>query len=131
MAKKQIATFLGPNQGLSIVGNHAYAYSGNTGVTDSTTTLLNFDSGKKYIKCRIQPFYMSTQETDDISIVVKFNGQSVAGATLEGSGATAVNPFEVFHMIIPPLTTVLVTAANKSASTSRTISVAITGRVYA
>jgi len=51
MAKERIATFLAPNKGLSIAGNHAYAYSGVITVASASsadTTALKFTTGNNY-----------------------------------------------------------------------------------
>jgi len=56
MARKQIATFLAPNKGLSIVDNHAYATSGiipDGGSGSAATTMLDFTTGKGYIVGKI------------------------------------------------------------------------------
>ena len=49
MAKKQIATFLGPNKGLSIIGNHAYAYSGPYQASTTSVIVLDFSTGNQYV----------------------------------------------------------------------------------
>ena len=53
MAKKRTATFLGPNKGLSIAGNHAYAYSGEITLPNATeTTMLDFASSSENLKAQ-------------------------------------------------------------------------------
>ena len=51
MAKKQIATFLGGQLGLSTIKDHAYAYSGQIGTenTQSLTDMLRFTTGDYYL----------------------------------------------------------------------------------
>ena len=42
------ASFTGPALALELVGNHAYAYSGNVGITSSNITMLKFTTGNYY-----------------------------------------------------------------------------------
>ena len=49
MAKKNVATFLGTQKGLSIVGNYCYAYSGVVRANGSDTTALDFHTGDSTI----------------------------------------------------------------------------------
>ena len=60
MAKKRIATFLGPQLGLTVLGDHAMAMSGiiSAGATqDTPDTLLSFTTGDFYFVGTIQFFY--------------------------------------------------------------------------
>jgi len=132
MAKQQIATFLGGNKGLSFAGKHAYAYSGIVGVTGTTdpTTLLDFQTGKKIIKCIVQ-FHYSILSGDDITYTIKFNGEVVVRYLTSESVSTAIKSAEAIYLILPPLTRVECLALNTSATTARDHTVTLRGTVYA
>ena len=127
MAKKQIATFLGGNKGLSVVGGHCYAYSGVQGVTNIETDLLNFKTGKIYIIATFQPS-IHEDTSDNMFFKIYINGIEVS-ATLIGS-TTSGTPFEETEILLPPLTNLKITCDNDSTSTSRNVAASLVGRVY-
>ena len=53
MAKKRIATFLGPQLGLAIAGEHCYAYSGVASINNVETTQLEFQTPNNIIRAVI------------------------------------------------------------------------------
>jgi len=125
MAKKQIATFLGPQPGISILGNHAYGFSGsiqNAGSGSASTTLLNFQSAKHYIVSTID-FTTTLSSAHDLYFDIALNGIIVSN-TKEAS--TALIPMR-FNILIPPLTQVVV---RWGAGTTADGSVVLVGRVY-
>jgi len=128
MVKKQIATFVGPNQGLSIIGTHAYGYSGIQTVTDTEQNLLDFHSGKEYISCKIQ-FNGIHGSPDDYVYKVYLNGNEVA-SYLVGAALDRAKPDIPLWIIIPPLTHVQCSAQNTSSSSGEYQAVALTGRIY-
>jgi len=128
MVKKQIATFLGPNQGLSVVGSHCYAYSGEIAVGDTETNLLNFQTGKDYIVCTIQ-FNAAHGSGDDYVFRVYFNG-NVVQRYLYAETVDRGVPDQPLYMVIPPLTDVQCSAQNTTDTSSNGQIVAISGRVY-
>ena len=109
MAKKNIATFLGANKGLSIVGNHAYACSGGITVTNDSVECLNFTTGKETI---MATFHFTTDYT------TLANGKT-AGFKINLNGVTIVelNDYisesyegltpKKIKFLIPPLTNVV------------------------
>jgi len=106
MAKKRIATFLAPNKGLSIAGDHAYAASGaiqNAGTAGPDTTLLDFTTGN-YVFVGMLDFTNTARLGHDVYLNVTFNG-IVISSTEENS--TGIVPMR-FDYLIPPLTTVTV-----------------------
>jgi len=126
MARKQIATFLAPNKGLSIVGNHAYSYSGVVGITDSETTMNEFTTGNYYLKGTIQISYLELTSID-INYRIYLNGLVVQGyLAYETAGAS--EPDNLIPLIIPPNTSCKIagTAANGSPDHCATF----VGRVY-
>ena len=124
---KNIATFLAPNLGLSIVGNHAYAYSGVIAVDNNETDLLNFKSGKIYIIGTFQPS-IHEDTSDNMFFKVYINGVEVS-ATLIGS-TTSGTPFEETEILLPPLTNLKITCDNDSSSSARSVAASFVGRVY-
>ena len=110
MAKKNIATFLGPNKGLSISGSHAYAFSGDITSVSSTATLLDFTTGKQYLDC-IFKMAITDQVVSgaNYSFTVKFNGQIVYKEFYTNPFASReASSGDNIYMIIPPLTHVTI-----------------------
>ena len=130
MAKKNIATFLGTSNTLSYLGDHAYAYGGVVGVPQSTTTLLSFETGKQYVK-GILGVQNGSGSGDDMSYEVSLNGVVIvtiyAGANPDRSWSDQYP----LNLIIPPHTTLLVTAYNEGSGSPRNHSAIFEGRVYA
>ena len=107
MAKKRIATFLGPQLGLSIAGTHAYAYSGVIGIDDNETTQLEFQTPDKVIRALV---IFNSLTTDKIfTHTIYFNDQEVQSyISLTSGGRRHV----ALDLVIPPLTVVKCTSAN-------------------
>jgi len=128
MAKKQIATFLGPQLGLSIIGDHAYAYASAEAST-SSATVLDFQSPKSYLvgKIELNPQIEYANGNSGVSrIRIKFNG-SVVGLLLT-EGTDFYRPS--MKLIIPPLTRVTVEAVSNDDTAAEIITIGFTGRVY-
>jgi hypothetical protein len=132
MAKKNIATFLGPQLGLSVVGDHCYAYSGVIATAGSqsaaTDTSLSFTSGKFYSKVRLTWSNDLGSVSANEFYLVKMNGVIVYQAENEHNLDTVTNPL-LIHLIIPPLTN-FETLVGSSGDPMNTTTI-ITGRVYA
>jgi len=127
MARKQIATFLGTQKGLSIVGDHCYAYSGVINA-DGETTYLEFVSPKEYLIVNIQAL-TDQANGDDFDIRFYLNGMVVGVAhAFFYSNSTYVVGAAKWDLVIPPLTTLKVTVQNSG--TADEWSVMLTGRVY-
>jgi len=128
MAKKQIATFLGPQLGLSVIGDHAYGYN-QISIADTETSVLSFHTGKEYIVGGIQ-LNIVADTPDDYAYKVKINGQLVTGyLTLGAQQGTDAN--NILQVVLPPLCKVEVTAQNVTDTSSNIIVVSLVGRVYA
>jgi len=131
MAKQKIATFLGTNQGLSVVGNHCYAYN-NLAASTSEAAVMSFTSGNYYADTILQVNMALNFPAgqDNISYLeCKFNGQVVsllvAGKLSDDSRMQATTA-----LIIPPRTDVEVNIASNGDDATRLITVGITGRIY-
>jgi len=133
MAKKRIATFLGPQLGLSVVGEHAYAYSGVVNIGNSETEMLNFQSENNYMVCGwFANFNQLTSDplaSEDFRFVLYLNGLQIA--MMETADSQQASRATVQDIIIPPNTNVKVTGRNYTGSNTEPCGVVITGRVYA
>jgi hypothetical protein len=105
MAKK-IATFLGPNKGLSLLGTHAYGFSGivanaSSGTADSTC--FDFYTGPEYIDAKVS---IMSDEVGGASLYtrIEMNGETVFRLNLDSSSSGGFQFDNPFHMIIPPHT---------------------------
>jgi len=134
MVKKQIATFLAPNQGLSIVGEHAYAYN-NLPATADDTIVLDFTTGKEYIIGWIQfNGYIKPSQTGvgtEGTCTMTYNGQTVLSLKTDTELETSAPHSENQYILIPALTRVIVTLRAGQASVEQFATVGFTGRVYA
>ena len=120
------AQFTGPQKGLTVIGKHCYAYSGIKQVTGSATTFVKFTTGKGYIVAKVQPINF-TATTDNVTFEIKFNGQTIQQA--ETTSSRDYTPYDVIHLVIPPLTEVDIILDNVSGGTHNA-GVAVTGEVY-
>jgi len=126
MAKKQIATYLGPNKGLSIVGTHMYATSGAVNFDDTETTCIKATTGNYYSYAYIQ-VGISEVSSDNVFLRVYLNGALVFLHTVgDTQKIDRVTPVRV---VIPPNTEFKVTMTNQD-DTVRSATVITTGRVY-
>ena len=130
MAKKRIATFLAPNKGLSVAGDHAYAYSGAIALDNTTNenTYLLFTIGNYYFVGTMLANNLDEGDaSDDMVYAIYFNGQQVQGYR---AYHPYTEPDNVVPLIIPPNTEVKITCRDLTqASTIKNI-VSLAGRVY-
>jgi len=114
---------------LNVIGKHAYAYSGVVPVTQSTITLLLFETGAFYVK-GILAIQNGSGSGDDMTYKIELNGETMvdvyAGANPDQSWT---DQFPI-HLIFPPFTTVLVTAYNNSSGAGRNHTATFEGRIY-
>ena len=129
MAKKRIATFVGPNLGLSIAGKHAYAYSGLFEFTNSEAFGLDFTTGDEYIMARIFWGYHEASG-DNTESRVYMNTILVYAMEHNNGFQDSPNSPMFVDLLLPPLTRIQIGAINE-VSTARDATVTLTGRVYA
>jgi len=129
MAKKQIATFLGTQLGLSVLENHIYAYSGVKGVIDSETTMLKGSTGKYYAVSEVQ-FLSNMNSGDDYVAKIYLNNGVIAEFILSATNDAAPFGYYPFNLIIPPNTEVKITLHNVTDTSSNNWDVQLTGRIY-
>jgi len=132
MAKKNTATFLGPNKGLSTLGEHCYSFSGSITVAQNTeTTLSEFQTGKFYIRggVSIQGNFDS-MGSSGLAVNIYLNGTKIVESETSASN-DSVAPFDYpLQIIVPPNTEVKITVS-KAASGNHAIQSLLTGRTYA
>jgi len=130
MVKKQIATFLGTQKGLILVGGHCMGYSGEYSVDNTETFLLDFFSpGKRYIKAQVQ-LGSKAAENEDYEFKIYFNGSVVFSAVFGNQSQNEIGAWPI-PLLIPPATEVKMSLANVADTDSRTWTVHLVGRVYA
>ena len=125
------ATYTGNQQGITLIGNHCYAYN-DVSVAGSLTDLLNFSTGKGYLIVTIElNGNRSGIGQAQLQFKILLNGVTVL---LNVWDQSTINQYSddltVTRLLIPPLTTVLVQAAQSSGS-NRNMQATLTGRVYA
>jgi len=126
MAKKQIATFLGSQKGISIIGSHCYAYSGVVTLTNSFADYLNFTTGKETMVCDLNILGdWDTLGANNIETKASLNGTVVIQDDSSGELAPYVWPCP---LIIPPNTHVKIEGKVQSGTIEFTC--VLTGRIY-
>jgi len=127
MARKQIATFLGANKGLSIVGSHAYAYSGTIPISGSFTEMLSFTTGKTYW---VGDFRLEGEFDDvagsTIQVQIEFNGVTIL---LAKTTEDRYGDRPEISLLIPPLTNVKIQALQNTGG-DLDFQAILVGRVY-
>jgi len=124
MAKKNIATFLGTQKGLSTLGDHAYAFSGLITVTGDDTVLLDFMTSSRYIVTTFIPVY-ATDAGDNAEWEIEINGEIVY--VLFATAATISALTQDVRIIFPPNSRIRVLG---SVGNDRVLGAIISGRVY-
>lgn len=126
--KKQIATFLGTQQGLTVIKDHCYAYSGASTITDTDEhKLLSFQTGDTHMAVEFI-FWRRSWEDDDIAFYVELNGSQVLawiGRVAEPQGTNQQ------IMILPPRTLVEAYVDKQQNTADSIVGINVTGKVYA
>jgi len=129
MAKKRIATFLAPQLGISVLGDHAYGYSGLLDIS-TETAMLNFKTGDYYFVGTVQFNYV--EAAGEVFRYRVYLNDNVVQSYIDYGGSTAANQTisNLIEVIIPPNTIVKTTAANVQDSTKREQICSMAGRIY-
>jgi hypothetical protein len=132
MSEKNIATFTGPQKGLTVIGEHAYALSGAYPASTDEQTVLDFTTGNYVVAGKVQ--LNAFVQLDNVTVrqasaKITFNGNEVA---LLMAGSPNENaPFHTtMNLIIPPRTEVIVTIVAETGDANNYATVGLTGRVY-
>ena len=133
MAKKRIATFLGPNEGLTIAGSHCYAYSGLLSVDTSEYEIFNFTTGNYYTVGKFTcngAVRISLVDVGSITVFqLKLNGSNTVGVKVDTNDKDM--PAQGFlEVLLPPNTEVILSANSSESTTAEKISASYTGRIY-
>ena len=125
MAKKNIATFLGTQKGIVVLGSHAYAYSGSFNPGGGSTFLEFTSPGQSYMvgTIEVNADYAGTGGSN-FQIVISLNGITVVSE--RDVGNDYVPGDTEFKLIIPPSTTVKVDLTSTTAPANANF----TGRIY-
>jgi len=126
MAKKQIATFLGPQPGLSIAGDFSYAYSGiiNHG-SITPTSFLKFKTGDFVFVGNVTFFVTETGNDSDTLLELKLNDVIVVKARyIYAHWVTTDQPIPI---IIPANTNF---EGLLGTDTTQDLTMSMTGRIY-
>jgi len=133
MAKKRTATFLGPNKGLSIAGDFAYAYSGLQQINTTPVEHLLFTTGNYLFVGEVifqGAEYDQNVEAGTQSICfVKLNDTEILAVKIDTVREAQMNP-SVFPFIIPSNTGVSIAIASQHTTTDYFTAVTLAGRIY-
>jgi len=129
--EKHAATFLGGSKSLVYVGQRIYGYSGVVVVTNSEKSLIEATTGNELIKMRWEWNYTNTSDaitTDDYTFFFYLNDILVTAVTT--SVADRFNEASKYKMfLVPPLTTIKITAVNKTGATDNNCYSSLTGKM--
>jgi len=129
MVKKRIATFLGPQLGLTTLGEHIYGYSGVFGVTNTETSMISGNTGEFYAVTQVQ--FMGDFTTGD-NYVLKIYLNDIVVEQIQFNNGVDTIPYGYFpfNFIIPPITAVKITLERVSGGSSNLCNIQLTGRIY-
>jgi len=132
MAKTRIgsnATFSGPQQGLTIIGEHCYAYSGEIiSATGGDDIMLNFTTGKQYLMVVLQFGFGGVRSNDDELVQIYLNNNLIASNIYNNNYERS--ELNDFQCLLPPLTDVKVKVVKGSGTDNVETFVWLTGKVY-
>jgi len=131
MAKKQIATFLGTQKGLSVVGAYAYAYSGAIPLNNETKTALEFTTGNYIVVSQTQLTGRTAgmAANKELGLIISLNDNTVLKQQPMTNNAQGFNDLDPFDIIIPPHTNVKVEIYSNDTG-SIDFFATMTGRIY-
>ena len=120
----------GTGLGLTYVGNHAYAMSGdvNTSGASNPLAILDFRTESSYIIAKIM-FGLNHDTTKELGFKVFMNGQVVAGYEITG-GVGDAQASNYIPLLIPPYSHIECTIQNDVDSAAIPVHCHLVGRVY-
>jgi len=95
---------------------HAYAYGGLVNVTSAGQTLLTFNTQSEYLESRIQ-VSSDSGSSDNVKLAIYFNDIKVFGHYYMEDSLKPWTDILGLHLIIPPFTTVKLTAVSTAINT--------------
>ena len=132
MAKKRIATFLGAQKGVSIVGDHFYAYSGGLPASTTSTVALNFTTGDEYLLGKVQvnqALQYAAANVTAVNMQISINGEVVALMIVGYIGADS-ETIGTQDLLLPPHSTIEISLRFDADQSAQLSCVTYTGRVY-
>jgi hypothetical protein len=104
------AQYTSAGKGLTVIGNHAYAYSGAEGQGSSAgeVTKLDFTTGNHYIVSKLAGYY-GDLSNDWWKMTVFFNEIRILQWATNHNSNPYSEDSDTINLIIPPLTNVRVT----------------------
>jgi len=111
---------------LNYVGDFAYAYSGEVGVDDNETTLLEFNTGNNILVGTFQHMYFA-DSADNYRWFLYLDGSKIGAAATGSLIETDRNEIE---LVIPPYSNIRISAQNFADSSSNNMGALVVGRIY-
>ena len=125
-------SFTGAAQALEVIGDHAYAFSGQQQIDTSAITHLEFTTGNYYFVGRLNVFSPSKEGqfsiTNEAIFSMEYNGSELF--SFVGPTATNGNLPADISLIIPPYTEVKITAESSDTTAGETTSCNLVGRIH-
>jgi len=127
------AQFASAGKGLSIIGDHCYAYSGEIAATTAAKTYLEFSTGKGYIIGTLQVNGPVDDDTPTVGATsateIYLNG--IAIGILKTDTKDEDQPgTERWELLLPPYSTLKVTMLDDANESDRWGSMSFIGRYY-
>jgi len=115
---------------IHVIGNHAYAYSGQIDLASTEKTLLSFISGNYYFVCDWQFLYDWTgfSAGESLGFTIKLNEVTIARVELPKSSSEIDSVMRVVPIIIPAYTKVEILGDTDAGNIY--VSGMLTGRIY-
>jgi hypothetical protein len=123
-------SFVGPAEALELVGDHAYAYSGQVDLASTEKTMLSFTSGNYYFVGDWQMLYDGSgfSAGEAMGYTIKMNGTTVARAEI-AQGTSAIDSIMRQVPIIIPAYTKVEILGDTDAGNIVVVGL-LTGRIY-
>ena len=123
------AQFTSAGEGLTVIGKHAYAYSGAVAQASASgeVTKLDFNTGKEYIVSKVEGYY-GDLSTDWFKMYVYFNDILILQWATNHNASAFSEDMNPIHLIIPPLTRVKI--STHVGSDADYTAVTLVGEVY-
>ena len=122
-------SFTGPAEALEVIGDHAYAYSGNVGTTSSNTTMLKFTTGNYYFVGGLEMHgNFATIAANNTNIRIVMNNSEIVETTNTTQQDSTLFDFPI-QIIIPAYTEVEVTFS-QAQGTTIDMQATLVGRIY-
>ena len=123
------AQYTSAGKGLTVIGNHAYAYSGAVAHTsaEGEITKLDFTTGKYYIAVKLAGYY-GDLSNDWWKLNVFFNEIRILQWATNHNSSPYSEDSDTINLIIPPLTNVRVSF--QVGSDADYTAVTLVGKVY-